>query len=155
MPIEEPIAAATRRAGIAAAVRRFRAGEITAPVLELLLASLIPAPELAVHIRQIEELRAAPVPGITPLPQEHPAMAAVRQETVRAHIDMFRHRLIPLQELYTYLLADGLPEAVARATALTQALKRTETPPLDPDVVTYLEDVQEVRRFAGPESVSY
>ena len=148
MAIEDPVAAAARRAAIAAAVRRFREGQITAPELELTLANLVPVAGLAAQIRQIEELRAAPTPGIIPLPEEHPAMAAVRQETVRAHIGMFRRREISLQELYVYLLADGLPEALARSTALTQALKRIDTPPLDPEVVTYLEDGQEVRHFA-------
>lgn len=147
MPVEDPVAAASRRADIADAVQRFREGQISAPELELTLAGLIPVPGLAVQIRQVEELRAAPTPGIIPLPEEHPAMAAVREETVRAHIDMFRRREIPVQELYVYLLADGLPEALARSTALSQALKRIDTPPLDPEVVTYLEDGQEVRHF--------
>jgi len=191
MPIEDPVAAASRRAAVAAAIQQFREGEITAPVLELLLANLIPVPGLVAQVRQIEELRAAPVAGILPLPEENPAMAAVREETVRGHIDMFRQRLIPLQELYAYLLADGLAEPLARSTALSQALKRIETPPLDapyfqrdrlralldeaiasysrmfelgeislpeyqaylagvgvdPTVVTYLGDTQEVRHF--------
>ena len=126
MPVEDPAAAEIRRAAIVYHVQRFREGRITAAELDLGLFNLLPGP----------------------LPQEHPAMAAVRQEVVRAHIDMFRRRLIPLQELYTYLLADGLPEPLARSTALGQALKRIDTPPLDPEAVTYLEDQEEVRHFA-------
>jgi len=190
-PVEDPLVRKSRVAAIASWVSQFREGKITVEVMELGLANLILDPDIVVLIRQIEELRAVPAPDILPPWEEEPLVAAVRQEAVRGHIEMFRKRLIDIDELYAYLLADGLAEPLARATALTQALKRIKTPPLespyfakdrlrelideaiasytrmlelgqitldefeaylaatgvDPDVITYLGDTQEVRRF--------
>ena len=192
LPVEDPVVAKSRRAAIARRIEQFREGVLDADQLEVILTALIPVPEIVVQVRQLEELRVAPVPGILPGPEEDEIMAAVREETVRGHIEMFRKRLIGLSELYTYLVADGLVEPLARATALTQALKRIDVPPLeapyfqrdslralhdeamasyanmlqlgqitleeyegylagvgvDPAVVTYLGDTQEVRAFA-------
>ena len=190
-PVEDPLIRKSRVAAIASWVSQFREAKITADTMELGLAGLILDPAIVKLIRQIEELRAVPAPDILPPWEEDPLVAAVREETVRGHIEMFRKRLIDIDELYTYLLADGLAESLARSTALTQALKRIKTPPLespyfqkdrlrelideaiasytrmlelgqitmdefeaylaatgvDPDVITYLGDTQEVRQF--------
>jgi len=130
-PEEDPIAAASRRSAIASWVKRFREGTVSAAELELGLISLIPDPTLVEQIRQIEELRARPAPDIIPPWEEDPSVAAIRQETVRGHLEMFRKRLINVGELYTYLVTDGLVAALARSTAITQALKRIKTPPLE------------------------
>lgn len=130
-PPEDPVVAKARRDAITFRIEQFRDGEITAEVLELALAALIPIPDLVRQIVDIEKLRARPVPTIIPPWQEDPALAAVREETVRAHLEMFRKRLIGVDELFTYLLADGLARELARATSITQALKRIKTPPWD------------------------
>ena len=131
MAILEPVAAAARRAAIASWIKQFRDGVITAPVLEIGLSPLIDDAERVRQLRQLEQLRARTAPEIIPLPEEDPLMASLRQETVRAHLDMFARRLIHVDELYAYLLADGLAEPLARSTALSQALKRIEAPPFD------------------------
>jgi len=130
-PAEDPIVAKSRRDAIASWVKQFRDGEITAAVMEMGLANLISDPALVTQIRQLEELRARPAPDILPPWEEDPAVAAVREEHVRAHIEMFRKRLIDVRQLYVMLVADGLAEALARATAVTQALKRVKVPPLE------------------------
>ncbi len=131
MAILEPVAAAARRAAIASWIQRFRDGEIEAPMLEIGLSPLIENRERVRQLRQLEELRARTVPDIIPLPEEDPRMAALRQETVRAHLDLFARRLLGIDELYAYLLADGLAEPLARSTALSHSLKRIEAPPFD------------------------
>jgi len=190
-PVEDPLIRKSRTAAIASWVSQFREGVITADVMELGLANLIVDPDIVVLIRQIEELRAVPAPGIIPPWEEDPLIAAVRQQAVTGHIEMFRKRLIAIDELYAYLVADGLAEPLARAPALTPALKRIKTPPraspycamvqirelideaieaytrmlelgqisleeyevylagtgVDPAVITYLGDTQEVRQF--------
>ena len=192
MAILEPVAAAARRAAIASWIKRFRDGDIEAPMLEIGLSPLIDNIERVRLMRQVEESRARAAPDIIPLPEEDPLMAALRQETVRAHLDLFARRLLGIDELYAYLLADGLAEPLARSTALSQALKRIQSPPfdspyfqrdrlrplldeaiegytlmleqgelslgeyqanllavgVDPAIVTYLADTQEVRQFA-------
>ncbi|MCK4298972.1 MAG: hypothetical protein KAX80_05535, partial [Planctomycetes bacterium] len=179
-------------AAIASWIKRFRDGDIEAPMLEIGLSPLIDNIERVRLMRQVEESRARAAPDIIPLPEEDPLMAALRQETVRAHLDLFARRLLGIDELYAYLLADGLAEPLARSTALSQALKRIASPPfdspyfqrdrlrplldeaiegytlmleqgelslgeyqanllavgVDPAIVTYLADTQEVRQFA-------
>ncbi len=130
-PPEDPTVAASRRASIASWIQQYRDGTISADVLELGLTPLINNPELVKQIRKLEELRAPISPDIVPVYEEDPSLAAARQEYVRAHLEMFSKRLITLQELYGYLLVDGLAEALARATALTQAMKRVKAPPVD------------------------
>lgn len=131
MAILEPVAAAARRAAIASWIQRFRDGEIEAPMLEIGLSPLIDDLGRVRLMRQVEEIRARTAPDIIPLPEEEPLMAALRQDTVRAHLEMFATRLLGIDELYAYLLADGLAEPLARSTALSQALKRIESPPFD------------------------
>ena len=190
-PPEDPVVAASRRASIASWIKQFRDGDISIEEMELGLSPLIDDRERLLQIRQLEELRARPAPEIIPPYEEDPLLAQVREETVRGHLEMFRKRQIALAELYAYLVADGLAEALARATALTQAFKRLKAPALDspyfqqdrlrdaidehidaytrqverrqitideyrayllaagvdPDVVQYLVDTQEVRAF--------
>lgn len=66
-------------------------------------------------------------------------MAKIRQEAVRGHIEMFQKRLIGTDELYIYLLGDGLVEQVARDTVITQATRRVKVPALDSPY--FLQDV--------------
>jgi len=128
---EDPVVAASRRAAIASWISQFRDGKISAEVLEIGLSSLIPDPERVRQLRQIEELRAPAAAGVVPAPGEDPAMAAARQQAVQAHIGMFAKRLLSIGELYAYLVADGLSEALARSTVITQAVKRLQVPPID------------------------
>ncbi len=130
-PPEDPVLAKSRRDAIATWVKQFREGQVTAAVMEMGLANLIPDPALVTQIRQLEELRARPVPDILPPWEEDPALAALREEHVRGHIEMFRKRLVDVGQLFAMLLADGLAEALARATVITQALKRIKAPPLE------------------------
>jgi hypothetical protein len=138
-PEEDPLLAQSRRQSIATWIAAFRNGDITASELELGLAPYIKDRDLIVQIRQLEELRYRPTPELVPLDEEDPEMAALRAETVRGHIEQFRKRLTPLALLYTYLLADGLTPALARATVITEASKRIQPPKLDSPY--YLEDV--------------
>ena len=137
-PPEDPIVAASRRAAIASWIAKYRAGEITADVMEMGLSPLIADRERLLQIRHLEELRAPQPAEIIPPYEEDPLMAAVREESVRGHLAMFSKRLISLGELYSYLVADGLAEALARATALTQAYKRIK--PASPDVAYFQQD---------------
>jgi hypothetical protein len=128
---EDPVIAASRRAAIASWIDQYRKGQISADVLELGLSPLIQDAERVKQIRRLEELRAPSPPGILPEAGEDPEIAALRQEVVRGHVELFRKRVIELDELYAYLVADGLSEPMARATAITQAVKRLQVPPLD------------------------
>jgi len=128
---EDPIVASSRRAAIASWVTQYREGKITADVMELGLSPLVADAQRVKQIRQLEELRAVPAPAIVPPWEEDPLLAQVREESVRGHLEMFRKRQISLGELYSYLVADGLAEALARATCLTQAFKRISTPPVE------------------------
>jgi len=130
-PKEDPLIAASRRASIASWIGQYRDGKISADVLELALTNLIPDPTIVKQVRQLEELRARPTPDIIAPWEEDPVLAQIREETVRAHIEMFRKRMISVQQLYTMLIADGLVEALARSTAVTQALKRIKVPSLE------------------------
>jgi len=130
-PKEDPLIAASRRASIASWIGQYRDGKINADVLELALTNLIPDPTIVKQVRQLEELRARPTPDIIAPWEEDPVLAQIREETVRAHIEMFRKRMISVQQLYTMLIADGLVEALARSTAVTQALKRIKVPSLE------------------------
>ncbi len=99
--------------------------------MELGLSPLIADAARLKQLRQLEQLRAMPAPAIIPPAQEDPLLAQLRQETVRGHLEMFAKRTIGLGELYGYLVADGLAEPLARATALTAAFKRLKAPPVD------------------------
>jgi hypothetical protein len=84
-----------------------------------------------VQLVQLEQLRYAPNPAYLPAPVEDSAIAKVRAEYVRGHIEMFAKRLIDVDQLYQDLLADGLTEALARATTITQATQRIKIPGID------------------------
>jgi len=137
-PPEDPVAAASRRAAIASWVQQYRDGKIDPQMLELGLAPLITDPALRKQVVQLESLRARPAPAIIGPAEEDPLIAQVREQTVRAHLEMFAKRVLSLQELYVYLIGDGLAEALARATALTQALKRVKVP--GPDSLYFRRD---------------
>jgi|GEM_PF-3759589 len=130
-PKEDPLIAKSRRQAIASYVTAFRKGEIDADQLELYLVDLIPDVETRLQIVHLESLRYKPTPELIPLPSEDPELAKIRAERVRGHIAMFQKRLIGLEQLYTFLLADGLVGPLARATVITQANKRIKVPRLD------------------------
>lgn len=130
-PVEDPMVRKVRLEAISFWIKQFRDGLITADMLELGLANLVVDPEILKLIRQIEEQRASRAAEILPLYEEDPLMAKVREETVRGHLEMFRKRLIGLDELYLYLVQDGLAQLLAQATVLTQALKRVKSLPAD------------------------
>jgi len=127
----DPVIRQRHMTEIARWVSRFRAGETTAEELELGLASLLPNTELVSLTRQLEELRVCPAPDVLPPAGEEPLMATFRAEAVQAHLAMFQDRLIGLRTLYAYLVADGLAEALARETALAQAMSRVTVAPFD------------------------
>ncbi len=130
-PLEDPLVQRVRLEAISFWIKQFRDGLITADMLELGLANLIVDPEIVRLMRDIEEQRARRAAEILPLYEEDPLMAKVREETIRGHIEMFRKRLIGLDELYLYLVQDGLAQLLAQATVLTQALKRVKSLPAD------------------------
>ena len=130
-PPEDPIVAKSRRQAIASWVTAFRKGEIDAGELELYLEPLIPDRETRLQIVHLESLRYTPTPELIPPPKEDPDIARIRAERVRGHIAMFLKRLIGLEQLYSFLLGDGLVEPLARATVITQANKRIRVPPID------------------------
>ncbi len=150
-PPEDPLVRKVRLEAISFWIKQFRDGEISADMLELGLANLIDDPEIVRLVSQIEELRARRAVEILPLFEEDPAMAAVREETVRGHLEMFRKRLIGLDELYLYLVQDGLAQLLAQATVLTQALKRVRT--LPPDSPYFMRDA--VREVIDEAIVTY
>uniref|UniRef100_A0A6M3XPX3 Putative tail protein n=1 Tax=viral metagenome TaxID=1070528 RepID=A0A6M3XPX3_9ZZZZ len=129
-PSEAPLAAQIRRQAIASWVDAARKGEITFAELELYLEPLIPDRDTRVQVVNLEMLRYKPTPEILPPPSEPEELAVIRQEAVRGHIEMFQKRLIGIEQLYTFLLADGLVEPVARDTVITQATKRVRVPSL-------------------------
>jgi len=129
-PKEDPIVAQSRRQAIATWITAFRDGQFGAEQLELYLGPLIPDRETRLQIVNLEKLRYKPTPELIPVVSEDPILAKIRQEHVAGHIEMFQKRLIGIEQLYTFLLADGLVEAVARATTITQATKRVRIPSL-------------------------
>jgi hypothetical protein len=140
-PKEDAIVANARRQAIATWTKAFREGTITSAHLELYLADLIPDADTRTQLVGLEQLRYNPAPELLALAEENKAMAALRAEYVRAHIELFQKRLISLEQLYTNLLADGLEERLARATAITQANKRLKVP--SPDSLIYRDDTIE------------
>lgn len=130
-PPKDPIIAKSERQAIASWVKAFRDEEVDSDELELGLAQLIPDAEVRLQIVQLEELRYRPTPDLIPPVKEDPIIAKIRAEKVRGHIEMFRKRLVVIEQLYLYLLADGLVEPVARATVITQATKRIRMPGID------------------------
>lgn len=138
-PEEAPLAAQSRRQAIASWISAFRAGEFGPEELELKLTPLIPDRDTRLQVVELEQLRYVPTPELIPPPSEDEAMAKIRQEAVRGHIEMFQKRLIGTDELYIYLLGDGLVEQVARDTVITQATRRVKVPALDSPY--FLQDV--------------
>lgn len=138
-PPEAPEVAKARRQAIASWVTAFRDGEISRDQLELYLEPLILDREIRLQVVELESLRYRPTPDLIPPPSEDPELAKIRQEYVRGHIEEFQKRLIGLEQLYAFLLADGLVEELARATVITQANKRIKVPALDSPY--FLQDV--------------
>ena len=130
-PSEAPFAAQARRQAIASWVDGARKGEITFAELELYLEPLIPDRDTRVQVVSLEMLRYKPTPELIPVVSEDPWLAKIRQEQVAGHCVTFQKRLIGLEQLYHYLLADGLVEPLARSTVITQATKRIKMPGLD------------------------
>jgi hypothetical protein len=130
-PKEDPIVAQSRRQAIATWVDAARKGEITFAELELYLEPLIPDKDTRTQVVNLEMLRYKPTPDLIPVVSEDPSLAKIRQEQVAGHCEMFQKRLIGLEQFYHYLLADGLVEALARSTVITQATKRIKMPGLD------------------------
>jgi hypothetical protein len=130
-PSEAPLAAQSRRQAIATWVDAARKGEISFDQLELYLEPLIPDKNTRTQVVNLEMLRYKPTPELIPVVSEDPSLAKIRQEQVAGHCEMFQKRLIGLEQLYHYLLADGLVEPLARSTVITQATKRIKMPGLD------------------------
>jgi len=130
-PPKDPIVAKSERQAIASWIKAFRDEEIDKDELELGLVQLIPVVDTLAQVVALEELRWRPTPELIPPVSEDPELAKIRAEAVRGHIEMFQKRLIVIEQLYAYLLADGLVEPVARDTVITQATRRLRIPRLD------------------------
>jgi hypothetical protein len=128
LPAEDPLVAASRRQAIATWISAYRNGEIDADSLEMYLSALVPDETTRRQVVELEKLRYAPTPDIIPPADEDDETARIRAEYVRGHLALFGTRAISIDELYSYLLADGLAEPLARATAITQASKRIAPP---------------------------
>jgi hypothetical protein len=130
-PAEDPLLAASRRQSIATWITAYRAGTIVAAELELYLEPLIADAALRKQLVALERLRYSPTPDLIARATEDAESAKVRAEYVRGHIEMFEKRLLDLEQLYQYLIADGLAEPLARATVITQATKRIKMPDIN------------------------
>jgi len=104
---------------------------ITEEELRLSLSTIFVKPERVEQVISREKLRKYPKPKPPAAPKEDPAVTRLRSEWVQAHIAMFRKRVIGIENLYGYLLADGLSEALTRATVVKEAASRIKAPPLD------------------------
>lgn len=133
LPEEDPIVAASRRQAIASWVAAFRDGKIDSATLEVYLVPLIPNAGARTQIVDLESLRYNPTPDLIVTETDNAAMVKVQAEYIRGHIAMFAARLLGLDELYNYLIADGLVADLARATVITQASKRIRIPALSSD----------------------
>jgi hypothetical protein len=136
---EDPVVSSTRRQAIASWITQFREGTITNKELETYLQPLVPDQETRELVVALEQMRYNPSPDLIALEEENEGVAATRAEYVRAHCAMFQKRTIHIEQLYNYLLADGLDERLAQATCLTQASKRIRVPA--PDSLIYRDDV--------------
>ena len=133
---EDPLAAAARRASIASWVKQFRDGLIDARQLDQVLLALITNAELRKSVIDLESLRYFPAPDIQPPAEEDDLLAEARELAVAGHIKMFASRVIPLDQLYAFLLADGLTQALAKSTCISQSQRRIVPPSLDSSYFT-------------------
>lgn len=138
-PPEDPVVASARRQAIASWVTEFREGRIKSSELEVYLEPLIPNRDTRRQLVDLEQLRYNPSPELLALAEENAELAKVRAEHVRGHCDMFQKRTIDVEQLYAFLLGDGLDNRLARATCITQASKRIRVPA--PDSLIYRDDV--------------
>jgi len=132
-PAEDPLVSASRRQAIATWISAYRDGTIDDVLLETYLSALIPNETTRHQVVELEKLRYYPTPDLIAPAEEDPELAKIRSEFVRGHLEMFQSRLIGLDELYAYLLADGLVEPLSRATVITQASKRISPPAASSD----------------------
>jgi len=146
-PAEDPLLAASRRQATATWVTAYRDGEINADELELYLEPLVTDAATRKNLVQLERLRYSPTPDLLPPVDENDELAKVRAEYVRGHLDLFAKRLITIQQLYSYLQADGLVEPLARATVISQATKRIRVPGVSSPY--FLQDAQRALVDAG------